>query len=146
MARLAVLAGALLLAVGCAGGGGRQTTPATSSPRRPTAVTLRAQLHYFSIGERECRKQLRHRHGIDTLVIVRTDPSRYASETEAGCQAALPTGTDPSRYFLLGSRICARAGTQAMEVISQRYASVAPNHRTALLQGCWTEMNSAAEG
>ena len=146
MTRLATLAAALLVAVGCAGGGGPHNAPATPTINRSAVVGLERGLHYFSIGERECRRQLRHQHGPDALVLVRTEPSRYASEIEAGCQAALPTGILPSRYFLLGRRICARAGAQAMKAISRRSVTVSPLHRTAVLQGCWTELNSTGRG
>lgn len=46
--------------------------------------------HYFLVGERECRRQMRQQHGADALVIVRANqPPGYVQDVEAGCKAAI---------------------------------------------------------
>jgi hypothetical protein len=87
MSRLAAIAVTLLLAVGCAGGG-NQGAKARATPNASKSLAASRHHHYFVVGKRECQRQLRHQHGFDSLVFVRTDPASYAKDLEAGCRAA----------------------------------------------------------
>jgi hypothetical protein len=87
MTRLAVIAAALMLAVGCAGGG-HPVAKVRARPKAGRSLAAGRRHHYFVVGKRECQRQLRYQHGLDSLVFVRTGPARYAKDLQAGCRAA----------------------------------------------------------